>query len=101
MNKNFSIFLFVFVTGCAGVNSDFGCNKTAGDACLWMTEANILARNGGSLDDIEALKKKPNNAGEKKTNSDLEPVTGGVDVWVAPYTDNNGVFHRAAVVEIK
>ncbi|WP_262216153.1 type IV conjugative transfer system lipoprotein TraV [Serratia ficaria] len=54
------------MTGCAGMNSDFECNKTAGDACLTMTEANALARSGGSLDTLQngekTTSKKP--AGE-------------------------------------
>lgn len=101
MSKILLILSFVMITACTGVNSDFGCNKTAGDACLSMTEANALARNGGSLDDMEALKKKPSNVEVKQVSSDLKPIVGGVDIWVAPYTDNNGVFHRASVVEIK
>lgn len=40
------------LTGCAGMNSDFDCNKTATDQCLTMTEANKLAAQGKSLDDL-------------------------------------------------
>ncbi|AGO57698.1 type IV conjugative transfer system protein TraV (plasmid) [Serratia plymuthica 4Rx13] len=45
------------LTGCAGMNSDFECNKTAGDACLSMTEANALARSGGSLETLQSGEK--------------------------------------------
>lgn len=101
MSKTLLMLSLLITTACTGVNSDFGCNKTAGDACLSMMEANALARNGGSLDDMEALKKKPSNVEASPINSDVKPIVGGVDIWVAPYTDNNGVFHRASVVEIK
>ncbi len=49
------------LTGCAGMNSDFDCNKTATDKCLTTAEANKLAAQGKSLDDIDnAVKvKKP------------------------------------------
>ncbi|EGZ7032858.1 type IV conjugative transfer system protein TraV, partial [Cronobacter sakazakii] len=42
------------LTGCAGMNSDFDCNKSATDQCLTMTEANKLASQGKSLDDLTA-----------------------------------------------
>jgi conjugal transfer pilus assembly protein TraV len=41
------------LTGCAGMNSDFDCNKTATDKCLTTAEANKLAAQGKSLEDID------------------------------------------------
>ena len=102
MKKGLVTILMFILTGCTGMNSEFGCNKTAGDACLSMTEANKLARDGGTIDDIEALKKKPGSVVPQQKTSEAESVhLGGVEVWVAPYTDNGGVFHRASVIEIK
>ncbi|WJV56199.1 type IV conjugative transfer system lipoprotein TraV (plasmid) [Pectobacteriaceae bacterium CE70] len=42
------------LTGCAGMNSDFDCNKTATDQCLSMSDASHLAAKGKSLDDLTA-----------------------------------------------
>jgi len=52
------------LTGCAGMNSDFDCNATATDKCLTTAEANKLAAQGKSINDIgkENAVKKP--AGE-------------------------------------
>ena len=52
------------LTGCAGMNGDFDCNKTATDQCLTTGEANKLAAQGKSLADLtaETTSKKP--AGE-------------------------------------
>lgn len=53
------------LAGCAGMNSDFDCNKTATDQCLSMADASRLAAQGKSLDDLatpEEAAKKP--AGE-------------------------------------
>lgn len=53
------------LTGCAGMNSDFDCNKTATDQCLSMAEASAMAAKGKSIDDLatpEEAAKKP--AGE-------------------------------------
>jgi conjugal transfer pilus assembly protein TraV len=44
------------LTGCAGLNSDFDCNKTATDQCLTTGEANKLAAQGKSLDDLSTNK---------------------------------------------
>ena len=52
------------LTGCAGLNSDFDCNKTATDQCLTTAEANKLAAQGKSLDDLSAVKTAKKPAGE-------------------------------------
>jgi len=52
------------LTGCAGLNSDFDCNKTATDQCLTTGEANKLAAQGKSLDDLTAEKNAKKPAGE-------------------------------------
>ncbi|MCK6879754.1 type IV conjugative transfer system lipoprotein TraV [Enterobacter bugandensis] len=52
------------LTGCAGLNSDFDCNKTATDQCLTTAEANKLAAQGKSLDDLTADKNAKKPAGE-------------------------------------
>ncbi|MFS7282041.1 type IV conjugative transfer system lipoprotein TraV [Serratia proteamaculans] len=56
-----SVFFCCLLTGCAGMNSDFECNKTATDQCLTMGEANALALQGKSLDSLQggAAAKKP------------------------------------------
>ncbi|ELE3167738.1 TraV family lipoprotein, partial [Salmonella enterica] len=52
------------LTGCAGMNSDFDCNKTATDQCLTTGDANKLAAQGKSLDDLTADKAAKKPAGE-------------------------------------
>ncbi|VYU36431.1 type IV conjugative transfer system lipoprotein TraV [Metakosakonia massiliensis] len=52
------------LTGCAGMNSDFDCNKTATDKCLTTAEANKLAAQGKSLNDIDNAVKVKKPAGE-------------------------------------
>lgn len=52
------------LAGCAGMNSDFDCNKTATDQCLTTGEANKLAAQGKSLDELNAGKTAKKPAGE-------------------------------------
>lgn len=70
------------LTGCAGMNSDFDCNKTTTDQCLTMTEANKLASQGKSLDSLgkEPVKKSagetlPALSNTKPTVSPSRPVS--------------------------
>lgn len=44
------------LSGCAGMNNDFDCNKTASDQCLTMEQAQGLASHGKSLDDLDSTK---------------------------------------------
>ncbi|EGT4444130.1 type IV conjugative transfer system lipoprotein TraV [Cronobacter sakazakii] len=65
MNKSIiGMLLCSALTGCAGLNSDFDCNKTATDQCLTTGEANKLAAQGKSLDDLTAEKNAKKPAGE-------------------------------------
>lgn len=52
------------LSGCAGMNGDFDCNKTATDQCLTTAQANKMAAQGKSLDDLAADKATKKPAGE-------------------------------------
>lgn len=68
------------LTGCAGMNSDFDCNKTATDQCLSMADANKLAARGKSLDDLSTDKTPV-----KKPATETLPVLGNSKPAVSPY----------------
>ncbi|MSE17122.1 TraV family lipoprotein, partial [Pantoea agglomerans] len=68
------------LTGCAGMNSDFDCNKTATDQCLSMSDASRLASRHQSLDDLTAEKE----AGPKPAAEALA-TPGNVKPAVSPY----------------
>lgn len=67
------------LTGCAGMNSDFDCNKTTTDQCLTMTEANKLAAKGKSLDDLTT------DAAAKKAVGEPLPALHNTAPVVNPY----------------
>lgn len=50
--KKILLLSVICLSGCAGMNSDFDCNKTATDQCLTMEQAQNLASKGQSLDDV-------------------------------------------------
>lgn len=52
------------LSGCAGMNGDFDCNKTATDQCLTTAQANKMAAQGKSLDDLTADSATKKPAGE-------------------------------------
>ncbi|WP_416414458.1 type IV conjugative transfer system lipoprotein TraV [Pantoea sp. App145] len=68
------------LTGCAGMNSDFDCNKTATDQCLSMSDASHLASKHQSLDDLNAKKE----SGPKPAAEALA-TPGNVKPAVNPY----------------
>lgn len=68
------------LTGCAGMNSDFDCNKTATDQCLSMTDANKLAAQGKSLDDLST----PGGTPAKKPATEPLPVLTNSRPVVSP-----------------
>ena len=68
------------LTGCAGMNSDFDCNKTATDQCLSMADANKLAAQGKNLDNMSTVKTTA-----KKTVGEPLPALSNTKPVVSPY----------------
>ncbi|MEN4807318.1 type IV conjugative transfer system lipoprotein TraV [Pantoea agglomerans] len=74
------------LSGCAGMNDDFDCNKTATDQCLTMEQAQGLASHGKSLDDLDtekggAVKKAASEPVATKKLSNNKPV---IKPYVSP-----------------
>lgn len=81
MHKLFACALLcAALTGCAGMNSDFDCNKTATDQCLSMSDASRLAAKGKSLDDVGTVK-----AASPKPAAEALATPGNVKPAVNPY----------------
>lgn len=119
----------VLFAGCAGMNDDFSCTKTATDACMEMKAANNLAKSGGSLDTTLTEKKKLTIAEQSKTSNkekakkspseistklnqsaqeQLDPLELKAptrtheerhQIWIAPYKDVNDAYHHAQLIE--
>ena len=76
--------LFVLLTGCGPMNSNFSCNATAGDSCLTIEQVDAMTR---FADDV-----KPNTPGRRKLRAENNPPksfgkiikqNNGQSVWVA------------------
>ncbi|HHF7380159.1 TPA: TraV family lipoprotein [Legionella anisa] len=92
MNQLIRILLLATVsilTGCSSMNSQFSCNKTAGDGCLSMEEVNAMTE-GGSIQVIRRTPVTPVPLLKVKTRR----------VWIAPYVDNNKVKHQGELVYV-
>ncbi|QKJ89304.1 IncF plasmid conjugative transfer pilus assembly protein TraV (plasmid) [Paramixta manurensis] len=72
--------LCAVLTGCAGMNSDFDCNKTATDQCLSMTDASSLASKHKSLDDLRTDKAAP-----PKAAAEALATPGNVKPAISPW----------------
>ena len=104
------VLITCLLAGCAGMNSDFNCNKAAGDQCMSVTETNDMARQG------QAGVSMAQNSGASDTGSipsahlmtyPLKPPMPGVPVragesvqrlWIAPWIDTAHTFHEPSVV---
>lgn len=81
------------LSGCAGMNDEFDCNKTATDQCLTMEQAQGLASHGKSLDDLDiskggAVKKAVPETVATKTLSNSKPV---IKPYVSPVVSGSAV----------
>jgi hypothetical protein len=69
------------LTGCATMNDNFSCNKTAGDACMSIDEVDAMTEPMGTFS------KRPvfsNQHVAQKENSAIGQL------WIAPHRDEQG-----------
>jgi len=102
------------LSGCAGMNGDFGCNAKANRGCTPVSEVNQKA-NAGDFDDQSSgggripLPQKSRALGDSGDNRDyhgaaamtVEPVRGQGRVqriWIAPYQDASNHYHASRTV---
>lgn len=104
------------LTGCAGMNSKFGCNAVAGDSCTPVSVVNQKA-NAGDYDNVQSGGSIDNSASQSSTQTygyagqnvgynvttpmPGQPVRFGETVqriWLAPYQDNAGNYHEPSYV---
>ena len=79
MNQLIRILLLATVsilTGCSSMNSQFSCNKTAGDGCLSMEEVNAMTE-GGSIQVIRRTPLTPVPLLKVKTRRQQQGKTSG------------------------
>ncbi len=77
----------MMLSGCAGMNTDFDCNKTATDQCLTMEQAQSLASQGKTINDLDTN----GESGGKK--SVTKPINNqnliNTPPKIKPYVDPN------------
>ena len=106
---------FLGLTGCAGMNSSFGCNARAGDSCTPVSKVNQNAE-AGTYDNVDSGGEQSGesntqafgyaNAGENAgynvaTPTPGQPIRFGDTVqriWIAPYEDTSQTYHEPSYV---
>jgi conjugal transfer pilus assembly protein TraV len=88
---------FLFLAGCAPVNTQFSCNATASDRCLSIEEVDAMTQSGS----INTPHKRPmshrwNPADMKADNrrSQSQMASKTQTIWIAPWTDETGQLHQ-------
>ena len=98
------------LSGCAGVNGSFACDKTAGDSCESMsmvnqqTDAGAFAQgDGGTAQNSTVESAAPVNPSgfDVATPQAGAPIRYGESVariWIAPFEDKEGNYHEPSYV---
>ena len=73
-------FIFACLTACSPVNSEFSCNKTAGDSCLTIEQVDSMTR---FADDPIVIKKSYKTKIKKKSDFYLSQNDRDSSVWIA------------------
>lgn len=76
----------VFLTGCAGMHSDFSCNATANEGCTPVDLVNDQAEYGV----FDKRKAQDNELFRKNENVQR--------IWIAPFRDEAGNYHGSSYV---
>ena len=106
------IAISAFLTGCTGMNSDFGCNAAAGDSCTPVSRVNEMANAGkynggqtveGHIEGVSGVKTfSYNDVGYNVTTPKPgEPIRYGESIqriWIAPYEDASGNYHDPSYI---
>lgn len=102
------------LSGCAGMNTKFGCNAVAGDSCTPVSVVNRQAEAGdyNNVDNADPTISSASNTqtfgySEKDTGYNVatpmpgEPVRFGETVqrvWIAPYEDSSKNYHEPSYI---
>ena len=98
------------LSGCAGVNGSFACDKTAGDSCQSVSAVNRQADqgayNGGDTGSARTQTQESANTPmpsgtHVSTPNAGDPVRFGESVariWIAPFEDTAGNYHEPSYV---
>ena len=98
------------LSGCAGVNGSFACDKTAGDSCQSVSAVNRQADQGAyNADDTTSARTQTQESANTPMPSGMhvstpsagDPVRFGESVtriWIAPFEDTEGNYHEPSYV---
>lgn len=105
------IIAFLEVTGCTGMNSNFGCNAIAASGC---TPVSVVNRNASSgfynhaqytatahgVSDMSSIQSQSHGY-QGLTPNPGQPVRGQEviqRIWIAPYQDSSNTYHEPSYV---
>ena len=99
----------LLLNGCTGMNTDFGCNHTAGDSCQTIMAVNRKASAGGynhlpttqQPHDAVTIPAKTPQGFTVATPQAGAPVRYSENIqriWIGPYQDRQGNYHEPSMV---
>lgn len=100
------VLLTSLLSGCAGVNGRFGCNKTANVSCTSISEVNAKANAGlfnhrlnGSTRRYSKMIAIHHQGTVVITGQPVRSNDRVQRIWIAPYYDLDNNYHEASYVD--
>lgn len=81
----------VGVSACAPINTQFSCNATAGDRCLSIEEVNAMTE---MHDEKAPIVRSAPPIHQTKSGLHKKRMRTTQTIWMAPWTDNQGIRHE-------
>ena len=78
----FCIMAIMLINGCAPVNSEFSCNKTAGDSCLTIEQVDAMT-SFADAPVINSKSRKPSWKASRDTKPRLYVSQQESNIWIA------------------
>jgi len=85
--------LSFMLCSCAPINTEFSCNKVAGDRCLTIEEVNAMTESKAGLAQVSPALEKHRQSQHQRAASQT--------IWLAPWVDEHGVRHSFDVMTSK
>lgn len=106
MKRLLIIITIFFLTGCAGLETDFSCTATATGSCQTVTEANQIGKE--KTKSVKLMNKGENKTKSISTSTSVSQsaqhyVGYGIPnrtvenvhkIWIAPYVDDKDNYHK-------
>ena len=88
-------------TSCSVMNTNFSCNKTAGDCCMTTEQVDSMTRFADDVDTDfkeKSTRTKTRRFGKNYPRPNVSQKNDAQSIWVSPYVDRRGNQHKETML---